>query len=617
MADFISGQDLVARGAEGTGAAVVLDNKQTIQNLARLGGRMDNLYKTQEMLKMKMAAAKAEQAKPPKQPPLNPFATGGITGEYLGAVGNQFMQSISAIKRSKYNQKLGSNDIAGANQEAADAASALATLNPTVQNLDLVMKKNIDQNKNYYQYTGDVIQKIQSQFPTINAEELSKISDPIEQEKYIMNKYNNFLQSDANTIVNNATLLNPESYNYNGVFQVINENIKDRTFGVRQGSGKEKETKTSEFFVIDDKKGTVSLDYNKAINAINQLPKARAQVEVLQKLAIDKAVKETKDSPVFATFTPDKQKIELENAATKAATKAERQYAKEVFRYGLTADQKINLQTTEDKAEKEAKGARLGAVDPANIVNGVMPFSLSSGVYEYVTKDGKTVMQSTPLDYTVSSKGTVWQDKEFTITPNSVMIPIGSWNEADRESLGARKYQAPNQAENNLWKQNVGGKAKSGYRVDKMPVFTAFVQDVKDPTGKKFFKPGQFVPDYMIEYKTPEGKSWLDPDNYIFASGYIASPEVDVKTGVNPFTLTPTYEKKSTTENFYLDQTSSTRIFDAMSKNIKGATPQQQGDIFSTGVGALPAQSSSQSSSKSQSGSKQEVFWRNPKTKKK
>ena len=246
-----------------------------------------------------------------------------------------------------------------------------------------------------------------------------------------------------------------------------------------------------------------------------------------------------------------------------------------------------------------------------------MPFSLSSGVYEYVTKDGKTVMQSTPLDYTVSSAVTVWQDKEFTITPNSVFLPIGSFNEADKESLGARKYEAPNQAENNLWKQNVGGTAKSGYRVDKMPVFTSFVQDVKDPTGKRFFRPGQFVPDYMLEYKTPDNKPWLDPDNFIYASGYIASPEVDVKTGVNPFTMTPTYEKKSTTQNFYLDQTSSTRIFDAMSKNIKGATPQQQGDIFSTGGGASPAQSSSQSSSKSQSGSKQEVFWRYLKSKKK
>ena len=328
MADFISGQDLVARGVEGTGAAVVLDNRPTIQSLARLGGRMDNLYKTQEMLKLKLAAAKAEEAKPPKQPNINPFATGGIAGEYLGSVGNQFMQSIAAIKKSKYNQKLGSNDIVGANQEAADAASALATLNPTVQNLDLVMKKNMAQNENYYQFTGDVIQKIQSQFPTINGEELSKISDPIEQEKYIMNKYNKFLQSDANTIVNNATLLNPESYNYNGVFKVINENLKDRAIDVRQASGRENATNTSELFVIDDKKGTVALDYNKAINAVNQLPKAKAQVEVLQKLAIDKAVKETKDDPAFVAFTAEEKKNKLEEAATKAATKAERQYYK-------------------------------------------------------------------------------------------------------------------------------------------------------------------------------------------------------------------------------------------------------------------------------------------------
>ena len=69
MAEFISGADLVARGAEGTGAATVLNNQPTIQNLARLGGRMDNLYKTQEMLKMKLAAAKQEKEKQAKNSP--------------------------------------------------------------------------------------------------------------------------------------------------------------------------------------------------------------------------------------------------------------------------------------------------------------------------------------------------------------------------------------------------------------------------------------------------------------------------------------------------------------------------------------------------------------------
>jgi hypothetical protein len=604
MADFISGADLVARGAEGTGAAVVLDNKPTIQNLARLGGRMDNLYKTQEMLKMKLAAAKAEKEKPPKQPNLNPYATGGVTGEYLGSIGNQFMQSIAAIKGAKYNQKVGTNDIVGANQEAADAASALATLNPVVQNTDRALKTNIAENADFYQYTPEVIQKIQSQFPTIKADELGKITDPNKQEEYVMGQYSKFLQTDPNAVIKNATLYNPDSYNYNGVFGVINKNLADRKTEIQRADGTGDARNVSELFNIDKKKGTVTLDYNKAYQAINQLPKAREQMEVLQTLEIDKA----KNNPAFATLTPDKQKDELEKAAEKAA----RRYTRNVFTIGLTADQKRDFQTTEERAEKEAKGALKGAVDPANIVNGTMPFSLSSGVSEYVTKDGKTVMETTPLDYTVSSRGTVWQDKEFTITPNSVFLPIGRFTAEDKESLGARKYEAPNKAENDLWKQNIGGKANSAYRVDKMPVFTSYVQDVKDPTGKKFFKPGQFVPDYMLAYKTPEGKSWLDPDNYVFASGHIASPEVNVKTGVNPMTLTPSYEKMATTQNFYPDEMSATRIFDAISKNIKNTTPEQKGDIFSTGGGAIPAQATYQSSSKSE---KRSPFWNNKKAK--
>ena len=617
MAEFISGADLVSRGVEGTGAATILNNQPTLQNLARLGGRMDNLYKTQEMLKMKLAAAKQEKEKEPKQPTLSPITTGGVTGEYLGAIGNQFMQGIAAIKGAKYNQKVASNDIAGANQEAADAASALATLNPVVQNTDKAVKNKIAEDADYYQFTPQVVENIQAQFPAIKADELSKITDPNQKEEYIMGKYSQFLQVDPQAIIRKSTLYNPDSYNYNGVFSVINKNLADRKFKILRADGTGDASNVSELFNINKKKGTVSLDYNKAYQAIDQLPKAREQMEVLQTLAVEKKKAET---VAFSTLPPEKQKAELKAAAEQAA----KDYVKNVFRIGLTADQEKDFQATEEKAAREARGAARGAVEPAKVFNGVMTFNPAAGMQEYITNDGKT--QITPTDYVISSKGTVWQDVPFTINPNSVMVPMGRFNAEDRKALGAEKYRAAGGGTNNLWKTHVGGTVKAATKVTGMPIFTSYVQDIKDPTGKKFFAPGQFVPNYMLEHEV-DGKQWLEKDNYYLASGHVASPEVNTKVGTDS-SGNPIYEKVATTENFYPDALSSTQIFEAIRRNIKGQTPQQKGDIFSTEQTTAPAQSSFQSSSTQQKGDifsqqaagkkpnkKQSPFWNNKKAK--
>ena len=145
MADFISGADLVARGAEGTGAAVVLNNQPTIQNLARLGSRMDNLYKTQEMLKLKLLAAK--QPKPEKQINLNPFATKAIVSKTLNKTANEIAQLYGDAGREDYNQYVSNNDNIGANQVVADVASGLDKVGTTAQNFDNSIGDFLEKNK--------------------------------------------------------------------------------------------------------------------------------------------------------------------------------------------------------------------------------------------------------------------------------------------------------------------------------------------------------------------------------------------------------------------------------------------------------------------------------------
>ena len=565
MADFISGQDLVARGAEGTGAAVVLDNRPTIQSLARLGGRMDNLYKTQEMLKLKLAAAKAEQAKPPKQPNLNPYATGGVIGENLGAIGNTFMQGISAIKGARYNQKVAANDITGANQEAADAASVLATLNPVVGNTDKVVKSFLDEHKEYYDLTPQKTQEIIARFPSINQQELSKITDPAEQEKYIMGKYNQFLQTDANKILRDATVYDPRSYDYNKIFTVINKNLSTRTEDIKKAGGTGYTNISSELFKIIPGK-PIELNYNKALSAIDQLPKAREQVEVLQALAVNKA----KETDIYKNLAEDKKESALDFIKENTAKK----YADKVFAIGLPLEQRRDFESTRAKAEAEAKGKGMGEEKEDKVYTGAFNFNYQGSVFSY-DKDKNRVQR--PVDYTIESVGAAVADEKWTVPPNSVFVPLGQLSSNDVAALRANKFKSrtPN-AVNNMWVQNTAGETQSAARV-KMPMFVNSYTDPDDPSIN--YNAGDFVPKDLLAKKTryPSGEEVrvLDPDNYMLVTGHVANPKVKIEIGKDAM-LNPMYDEQATTQNFYMDQSS----FQTLQKEIE-RRENKKGTIFS------------------------------------
>jgi len=582
MADFISGQDLVARGAEGTGAAVVLDNRPTVQSLARLGGRMDNLYKTQEMLKLKLAAAKAEQAKPPKQPALNPYATGGVIGENLGAIGNQFMQGISAIKGARYNQKVAANDITGANQEAADAASVLATLNPVVGNTDKVVKSFLDEHKEYYDLTPQKTQEIISRFPSINPQELSKITDPAEQEKYIMGKYNQFLQTDANKILRDATVYDPRSYDYNKIFAVINKNLATRTEDIKKAGGTGYTNISSELFKIIPGK-PIELNYNKALSAIDQLPKAREQVEVLQALAVNKA----KETDIYKNLAEDKKESALDFIKENTAKK----YADKVFAIGLPLEQRRDFESTRAKAEAEAKG-KMAAENLPPTSEGAMTFNVNRDIaIEKPKLDayGKPMMRlvngkpfvdkekvrTENYDYPVQSVGKTIVVKDFPLSNNQPFVFLSKQTPEDLLAIKARAYSPLGAKESVSYVSGLGSTASSATKiVGGLPMFKRAVQDLNDPS--KTWYPGDFVPDYMLlAKKSREGKpvDYLEESDYFLPTGTVASPEI---TKQDPLGGTIT---ESTMELFYPDKLSQKKVFEALAEGKR----QRSGDVFSKG----------------------------------
>jgi len=585
MADFISGQDLVARGAEGTGAAVVLDNKPTIQNLARLGSRMDNLYKTQEMLKLKMAAAKAEQAKPPKQPSLNPFVTGGVIGDYISSIGNQYMQTIAAIKGAKYNQKVSANDIAGANQEAADTASALNTINPIAQNMDRVAKNWFIENESFYKPTTQTALKIQSQFPTIDSAKLNALPNIEDKEKYITDTYNQFLQSDPPKIIRSATLGDPATYNYNGTFQVIDKNLVDRNIDIQNADGTARATKASELFRKDPSKKYVELDYPKAIAAIQNVPQANEQMEYL-------AAKAVKDSPVltteaFRTLPEDQKKKKIEDIAYKAR----QNYASDVFRTGLTYDQKADFEATRIKAENEAAGRTAGENLPPTS-EGPMTFNVNRDIaIEQPKLDayGKPMMRlvngkpfvdkekvrTENYDYPVESVGKTIVVKDFPLSNNQPFVFLSKQTPENLLAIKARAYSPLGAKESVSYVSGLGTTASTATKiVGGLPMFKRAVQDSEDP--KKTWYPGDFVPKHMLLAKKSRGGKpvdWLEKSDYFLPTGVVASPEITTPQLTGPATT------ESTMQLFYPDELSQQKVFEALAEGKR----QRSGDIFSKG----------------------------------
>jgi hypothetical protein len=117
MAEDLSALELVPRGVEGTGKAVVLGNEPVVQSLARLSSRMDNFQRLKLYADAKRAQAKEKQVK--QEYDKTPINVSQIEGGVLGAWNTgKIQQGYTDLTQNwmKYNpeekqQKLGEQAI--------------------------------------------------------------------------------------------------------------------------------------------------------------------------------------------------------------------------------------------------------------------------------------------------------------------------------------------------------------------------------------------------------------------------------------------------------------------------------------------------------------------------
>lgn len=560
MAEFISGADLVSRGVEGTGAATILNNQPTLQNLARLGGRMDNLYKTQEMLKLKLAAAKEKEVKPPKQPDLNQFATTGIISDLAQQRATQIMLGANDVYRVQYDKNVSSNNISSANQNAADAASTTALINATAKNLDESSKNFLERNKSFYTPTADFVRDVQSNIPSIDEKELSAITDEDGRQKYYLKKAREFASIDPQSILTKATLYNPRTYNYNGVLEEVQARLKDKSIKVQNADGTGFASDKSELLKKDG-----GLDYDRAAMAVEQLPVAKQQMQFLM-------YRDGEDVKTTEAYKLKSEK-EKEQAVANAQQKARNEYIARVFPIGLKSATEQDYQSTKAAAEQKTEGEK----PQDKVYSGPFNFNYQGSVFSY-DKAGNRVQR--PVDYTIEAVGAAVADEKWTVPPNSVFVSLGQLSYNDVNALRAQKFKSrtPN-AINNLYVQNTGGETESAARV-KMPMFVNSYTDPDDPSMN--YNAGDFVPKDLLAKKTRyasgEEVRVLDPDNYMLVSGHVANPKVKIEIGKDAMG-NPMYDEQATTQNFYMDQSS----FQTLQKEIE-RREKKKGTIFSGSV---------------------------------
>jgi hypothetical protein len=307
--------------------------------------------------------------------------------------------------------------------------------------------------------------------------------------------------------------------------------------------------------------GKVSLNYNKAIGAISQLPVARSQMEVMQTLAIN----DVKQTEAYKSLTPEKK----QEAELNAAQKASKRYADNVFVTGLTLEQRKDYEATKQKAESEAAGRTAGEAPPAQVAQGIFRFNRQTDL-NYYQKD--KFVGTRPVDYAVVASGEAMVMRDpVKIDANSVFLPMGRFNVEDRKSLNAREFKNQYGNVNNLFVGDKSFALTNAKKVTGMPVFTMRVTDSK--TDSIVYEPGDWVPEHMMTAtKIRGGKKvpYLEKSNYILADGYVGSPEVNVEVGKD-MNGNPIYEKTATTQNFYPDENSKDLVLQAIRNGMKNA----------------------------------------------
>jgi hypothetical protein len=266
MAENLSGLELVPRGIEGTGKAVVLGNEPVVQSLARLSGRLDNLAK----LKLYAQGKKAEAKEKKIEYNSAPYKVEGIESGYMTPLVQSIVNPMATsleknflnLNRDQQNVQIGifgrtlgssNNFIKKTESDVAAESKALSELGWDVKPEALEIGRNL--------YANQMVAKGKE------AAQAAGITDPAE----VQGITTQLLLGNPNVAVNTfrqAVTSNPNNINLNNFGARIIKTIDETGVDVRQADGTFKNVNRSNVRNAD---GSLNYDLIKLATGANPM----------------------------------------------------------------------------------------------------------------------------------------------------------------------------------------------------------------------------------------------------------------------------------------------------------------------------------------------------------
>lgn len=370
MAEDLSPLELVPRGVEGTGKAVVLGNEPVVQSLARLSSRMDNLQR------LKLLAAQKKQEKAQKEEyDKTPFPKVNVEGGLFGAWNsgetqhgyNRLLKDWNSIENPTVrNARIGEEELASVlrNQFVKDVKDRIPEVQKGMYDLgyNTPSEALVGAESQYLSYIDESAKKLAQQ---------NNITDP-EQIRGIRNKL--LTQSGANNFISfyaESVKAKPENIDLNRFGDRFLKSIDKTSRFVQNPAGQEQEVNRSN---IKNEDGTINYDIVKlGISGDSEdsrmletamKPYMLKAAQSIDKPAADAATKLANNNYNMAALTEDEQKQIKE----KVRPKAQEFVIDKMFAGKGEFATRRALQTTAEKKKAESK-AELLAGQTGGFVN--------------------------------------------------------------------------------------------------------------------------------------------------------------------------------------------------------------------------------------------------------
>jgi hypothetical protein len=444
MADNLSALELVPRGVEGTGKAVVLGNEPVVQSLARLSSRMDNLQRLKMYSDAKKAQAKQKEVEYDKTPINVSQIEGGVLGGWNTSKIQQGYTDLTQkwlnLNPEEKQQKLGEQALS-ANASNTYVKNVNATL-PKVQEDVYKLGYNtgtrdiVDAEKEYLA-TMDVGAKQYAQQNNItDPQQIQQLRD-----KLVIN--NSFTDFYANRIKNNPNSIDLNRFGQR-IYDVLGQTSRQVVMPDGQGIAISRDNLYTEKGNLDTEKLKLAINADSEDSKMFNL----ATTQYLKSAANatgDKNASDAVDALLASNYNVNAldatQKKLIEAKVMPAAQNAVLQ---RMFAGKGKFETTQNLQATEEKKRLEERGvkqasttSRRGPVNQYISYNSVTPSQY--GETEVVGADKQpVVIDKGKVNLGNGLTKTLPKDDTFQFNTGTRMYFIGAIPSTVKQQLGIR-----------------------------------------------------------------------------------------------------------------------------------------------------------------------------------